>query len=739
MARPTPWRTALVVVAFLFSGASALVYQVVWQRILALHTGMGVTSVALIVSAFMAGLGFGSQAGGVLSTRVSARAALRLFAAIEIGIGLFAAISCRLYYEGPTHVAWLYKSTLGMGLAHFVALLVPTTLMGLSLPFLTRALVRDQQTASRTVALLYGVNTLGAGLGALLAPWVLIRFFGMEAAVLFGVAGNVGAGLAALLAGAKDDRAEDDAGRGPAGPPAPGAPLAPWMALYALSGFLALSLEILWFRILDIAVKSTAFTFGTVLCFYLLGLGGGSVIGALRAHRIERPLTRFLTLQCALLLYSAFAVALLGRLPTGTPGYRWFFSYWAMDDFFKLGADWDPAVLGSLYFVLPVVLYGPPTVLMGLSFSALQKAVHDDPRTSGRKVGFLQAANILGCVLGSLTIGLVLLDRVGTTGALRVLLGLGLVFVAVLARQSRSWILWAAGFALAFITLPGQSPFWTRLHGVTETARPSFIGEDATAVSAVVPGGEGRWRVLVNGLPHSWIPFEGIHTLLGAVPALIHPAPTEVAVIGLGSGETAWAVACRPEIQKLHVFEIAAAQPRLLREVAGVTEPMSLHRFLQDPRLQITIADGRHALLRSEARYDIVQVDALYRTSAMSGNLYSVEFFKLCASRLKPGGLVCSQAPSRRAALTFAAALPYAFDLGGNIVVGSNEPLEEKTAEWLARLDRVADYFGPEAALGIRERLKIARPLRGNLQSKKGINLDLYPRDEFQTPLPNER
>src|SRR6185295_6902355 len=118
--------------------------------------------------------------------------------------------------------------------------------------------------------------------------------------------------------------------------------------------------------------------------------------------------------------------------------------------------------------------------------------------------------------------------------------------------------------------------------------------------------------------------------------------------------------------------EIAAAQPRLLRAVSQFTEDRNLSRLLGDPRVHVTVADGRNALLRSDRRYDIIQVDALYRTSAMSGTLYSVEFFKLCARRLKPGGIVCSQAPGRRAALSLAAAVPHGLDLG-NIVIGSND------------------------------------------------------------------
>jgi predicted membrane-bound spermidine synthase len=739
-------RLLLIAAAFFLSGGAALVYQVVWQRLLALHTGIGVTSIALIVSAFMAGLGFGSQAGGVYSARVTPARALRLFAGIELLVAAFASVSCRLYYEGPQHWSWIYGSTFGMGVAHFTALLLPTFLMGLSLPFLTRAMVRDAATAPRTIAVLYGLNTLGAGVGALLAPWVLIRFIGIPRAVLCGVAANVAAGLAALVAARLQAVPAPAPIAAPTAEPAvpSGAteedlrqPLGLWLGLYALSGFCALSLEILWFRLLDVSVKSTAFTFGTVLAIYLLGVAGGSLWGALRSHRLRHPLERFLTLQCAILVYSAAGVTLLARLPPTTPIYDWFFKYWAIDSFFQLGADWDLGRLLRLYGLLPGALFGPPTVMMGLSFAALQRAVHDDPRTSGQKVGWLQAANIAGCVAGTLVVGLVLLQHGGTVGAFRVLLVLGLVFPAVLAWQRRRFgVVWAALLVATLAVLPGSQLLWTKLHGIADTTRPSFIGEDATAVSAVTPGVGDAWRVTVNGLPHSWVPFQGIHTLLGATPALVHPAPLEVAVIGLGSGETAWAVSCRPETQSIDVYEIAAAQPGLLRSVADVMGPSELGRFLSDPRVHITAADGRNALLRSEKKYDVIQVDALFRTSAMSGTLYSVEFFKLCGRRLKPGGIVCSQAPSRRAAQSLAAALPFAMELGGNIMIGSNDEIPIDPAAWSARLDAVADYFGAGVAEGIRERLHLAHRLK--LRTHRGLNLDLFPRDELGSPIDQE-
>jgi predicted membrane-bound spermidine synthase len=737
----------LLGVAFFLSGAAALVYQVVWQRILTLHTGIGVVSVALIVAAFMAGLGFGSHLGGLLSARVSPRRALRLFATIELAVGVFAATSCRLYYDGlGALAAGLYRTTAGAALAHLAAFLLPTTLMGMSLPFLVRATVRGAASASRVIGGLYGLNVLGASAGALLAPWVLVRHLGMEGAALAGTTANLAAAAAALAAGHRDARGPEATlpgsgleSCGEVRDPTPLGSLRLWTVLYAISGFLALSLEVLWFRLMDVGVKSTAFTFGTVLCLYLLGLGAGSLVGGHRAARLARPLEAFLDYQLLLLALAGGAVALLAWLPPATPVYRWFFDYWREDPFFQLGADWNAGALARLYALLPLALFGAPTVLMGLSFGALQRAVQDDPATSGRKVGLLQAANIAGCTAGSLVTGLVLLERIGTASTLRLLVAAGAVlFLLVRARAagvSRGLVSRAAALLLVLAALPSNDRLWKRLHGVSADEPPSFIGEDASALSVIVPGVEWRWRVTVNGLPHSWLPYEGIHTLLGAVPALIHPAPEDVAVVGLGSGETAWAVACRTESRSVRVYEIAAAQPRLLRAVSAVAPFPGLLELLADPRVNMEAADGRRALARDEKRYDIVQVDAMFRTSAGSGNLYSLEFFRLCASRLKPGGLVCTQKPSRRVGLTFAEALPHALDFG-NIVVGSNDPLPIDPAAWEARLlqPEVVRRFDAAAIEGIRARLWEAVPARRNPAARIGLNRDLFPRDEFATP-----
>jgi spermidine synthase len=739
--RDTP-AVVLAGLLFFLSGAAALVYQVAWQRLLALHSGVGLYSVAMIVAAFMAGLGIGSHAGGRLSAHVAGSRALVAFASLELGISAFGAASTFLYYD------WLYPYAVHLpspswqaGLLHFAALLPPTVLMGMSLPFLVRALVTDVKGAGRRIGWLYGVNVLGAAAGALSAPWVLLPWGGIRGAVLVAAAANLVVGGGALaLAGLR--------ARGSRGSAAPSAtpveedavaaaieapghhPIGLWLALYALSGFTALSLEIVWFRVMDVAVKSTAFTFGTVLAVYLLGSAVGSLAGAPGVARLRRPLRAFLLVQCALVALSALVVAVIVALPPDLPFYRWYVEYWAAYEFFPFGHQSDPTHVVRLYLVLPIVLFFVPTFLMGLSFPILQRAVHDDPATSGRKVGALQAANIAGCTAGSLLVGLLCLARLGTPGTLRLLVGCGVVFALVgLRYYGRGFAGLAALLALLAVALPGSDRLWRRLHGVTDESRVALFDEDATGVVALTPDERG-WRLSVNGKGNSWLPYGSAHTLLGAMPASVHPSPLDVGVVGLGSGNTVWAASYRSETRSVTVFEISSPQPRVLRRLATLVEMPDLRRLLDDPRLSVRVDDARKSLEADARRYDLIETDATWPETGGSGNLYSLEFFAAAARRLKPGGVMCTWAPTRRVSATFRAAFAHVLeDEDDEVLIGSPDPIPFAPEAWIARAEAAKSYLGRAQTREVRRALARLRP--GGAAPAVTLNRDLFPRDEY--------
>ncbi len=731
--------------AFLLSGAAGLVYQVSWQRILALQSGVGIYSIAMIVAAFMAGLGAGSHLGGRASQGLTPRRALLTFSLVELGIAAFGALSAWLYYDVLYRRApGLYASPLSAAVMHFAALAIPTFLMGTSLPFLVRATVGDVHTAGRTIGVLYGINLLGAAAGALATPWLLIRFYGVRGAIVWAAAANAAAGLLTLALYAWLRRAPDESPTVEAATPpsaqGPTQSFALWMGLYALSGFCALSLEILWFRMLDVAVKANAFTFGTMLSLYLLGSAAGCLLGAPLVSRLRHPLRTFLLCQCALLAYSGVAVVLLTVAPTDRFPLDWYWAYWQTPgDFAPGAAGLDLSAFARLYLWLPLALYGPPTVLMGFAFPVLQRAVQDDPRTSGRKVGLLQAANILGCVMGSLAVGLLALSWFGTTGTLRLLMLVGVFFAAVGVRHFGPRTPFAAalfGLLVLAVSLPSQRTLWLRVLGSVEER--ALVEEDATSVSALLPRGQA-WGVFVGGKSHSWLPFSGVHNALGAAPAVVHPGPVDVAIIGLGSANTAWAAGSREETRSITVFEISGPQPRLLRRL-GEREDRDdlkdLRRFLADPRVRIVVADGRNALARDEKRYDLIEADALLPDVSYSGNLYSMEFFQQVAARLKPGGVICTWAPSPRVYSAFTRAVRYVVGTE-DILIGSNEPIPYDPSAWMARLlsPAVASYLGPTGVRDTGRLLSRIRPRTPIGQAPaRATNFDLFPRDEFRTP-----
>jgi SAM-dependent methyltransferase len=293
----------------------------------------------------------------------------------------------------------------------------------------------------------------------------------------------------------------------------------------------------------------------------------------------------------------------------------------------------------------------------------------------------------------------------------------------------------AVSLALIAVFMPAREALWRRLHGAI--GPESLVDEDSTGVAAIIPRGGNKWNVLLGGKRLSWLPFGRLHSHLGALPAIIHPAPTDVAIIGLGSGDSAWAAGCRPETRRVTVFELSAKQLgmlHLLATRAPVPQLSRLRNFLQDPRVHVEVRDGRNALFTDDRRYDVVEADALLPTAGYSGNLYSEEFFALCARKLKPGGIVCTWAPTPRVAAGFTRVFPHVLAVEeGRVLFGSKERIPMAREAWRQRLTSgpIVDYLGGRLAREVLEQLRSARryePATGE------TNEDLFPRDEFATP-----
>jgi predicted membrane-bound spermidine synthase len=383
---------------------------------------------------------------------------------------------------------------------------------------------------------------------------------------------------------------------------------------------------------------------------------------------------------------------------------------------------------------------------MGLSFPYLQKAVQHDIHTIGRRVGALQVANILGCMAGASLTGLTLLNEFGTAVTLKIVIGLASIFAALWLRNIFKTRVGSVAFALALITiacvaLPSAPTLWSRLHG----AAPSRVvfAEDGSGLSLMRDDGiesNPYITVFVNGLGYSWIPYGDIHTVLGALPLLVHPDPRDIAVIGLGSGDTLFSIGGRPEVRSIRCIEILRPQLGNLRQLVQTHPDPGLLKLLEDKRVQHLSGDGRAYLMRSELRFDIIEADAQWPTTAYAGNFYSREYFELVKSRLKLGGFAVTWAPTERTHQTFLSVFPYVLRFGDNVDVGSLQPIAFDPANVYAQgqVKFVHDYFA-EAGIDVEAMIKdYLEPGKVTAYGPDAIrpgpadiNTDLFPRDEF--------
>lgn len=761
----------IIYLVFFLSGVAALVYQVAWHRLLVFFAGGDVLAITLIVTAFMVGLGFGSSVGGSVADRYSRQRSLVLFGIAELGIAAFGLVSKTLYYDvfylefGPMAGArWLTATVLILGL------LIPTALMGMSLPLLSKALIRDLPEAAGMTGRLYGMNTLGAAAGAIATTWMLMPLHGIEGSLKWAAFFNGVCALSVIPLSffrpsqssegtAKDSQIHSTTSE------------APWsfrkcLWVFALSGFVALGLEMVWFRLLGVLLKSTAFTFGTLLAIYLGGIGMGALVGTWIGPRIQKPSRNFLLLQLGIALYASagitVALAAIHHWPVLQTILLYLDSYEPVDANTAIQLLQNPQPMDTsapeawifpwMHGLLPFVLMGPPTFLMGLAFTMLQKVAHQDVTSIGRRVGWLQTANIIGSTLGTLTVGLLLLPICGTTWTLRLLAAIGGSMALLLIGKQDSVPVRALQFTAGAILLatlfavPDSTSLWAKAHG-TQLERV-YVAEDGAGVSVLKKPAPNEplnapTMVYVNGIGQSWIPFGGVHSALGALPSLMHPRPEKIAVIGLGSGDTLYSAMSRPEMDEAVCIEIIGAELDTLRAMAAESPYAGLRRLLEDPRVRHVAGDGRQYLMMTEERFDIIEADALRPTSAHSGNLYSQEYFRLVSSRLKSGGYAVTWAPTQRVVSTFVKVFPHVI-LFPHIIVGSNEPIDLNPTAIRMRMNQREiqqhfrqagiDLFGLlDPFLSITTLIQKLDP-SFDRTTLIDINTDVFPKDEVSLP-----
>jgi spermidine synthase len=670
-----------LLVGLLFvSGVSALIYQVLWLRLLSLTFGVTTHAASTVLASFMGGLAVGSVVAGRLADRL--RRPLRLFGAVELLIGacaLATPLVLAAAHSGYIVVFSRLPDSLAIGtvirlLMSIAVLIVPTSLMGATMPIVVKAVVTGLDSLGPKIGLLYAANTAGAIGGALLAGFYLIPHVGLTQSFLLaaGLNGIVGA-VAFAMAGVRQPT--------PAAAAIPIDPLVPvsagsWMVLsvFAVSGFASLALEVVWFRLLGILLGPTSYAFTVMLAAVLAGIALGSALITPVMKLRWDWMQALALLQIGAGLIAIQSLSGLGRVPD-LPRWLQTAVAWPGLEFLV------PAVAMSIAAILPTAIF------FGLAFPVglrLWAGASDAGGHTAERVGVFYAANTGGAIAGSIASGFILLPALGTRGSLvamgALFLASGLAIQIMIARRRPVFTFLAALSAILFVTQALEVPDPQRLarrRGLL--TGPTLWQEEGAQTTVVVTGSNDLGRMLYLNGRHQANDSEAmvfIHRRIGLLPAVLHPRPRRAMVVGLGGGATAGGLSQFPGIQ-VDVVELSGEVMRGAAFFSHVNFDV-----LRRPNVTPRQDDGRNYLLRTRSRYDVITADAILPHHAGSNNLNSVEYFRLVHDRLLPDGVALhwnagtTEAEHKMILRSFVEAFPLATLWGdGTLMIGTKQPL----------------------------------------------------------------
>jgi spermidine synthase len=658
---------------FFASGACALIYEVIWVRILTQILGNTTFATSIILASFMAGLAIGSFILGRLIDRWGRP--LLIYAVLEAGIALFALVLPYLF-AALTPLYVLFCRFLGDApqtfipaqvILCFILVLPPTILMGGTLPVLSKFAADRKDTVGKTVGGLYAVNTLGGVTGCFAAGFFLIEAFGIRSTSYLAVITNFVVAAAAFLLSRKEmdfhlSGNESRTGHVPYGEPE--VKIQPEsighvnqkkdtglrrLVLWAigLSGFTGLAYEVLWTRLLVFSSTGMiVYTFSAMLTVFLAGFAIGSYIGSLLADKIKRLTEVFAGLQIAVGLLCILTVPLLIRLHLFEETINRYVA-------FITDPYWQNM---SAFFLLSVAFIFVPSLLLGSVFPIAVRIYTNDIGRIGHKVGAVYAANTIGAILGSIAAGFVLVPAFGTrqslifTAVINLFIAF-LVFFPLLSHKynRRALISRTAGFSFALlICFMLAYHFWMDDESIkalfamgNENVKIIYADEGVGGTITVEQMPDYSRRLAINGINVAGTDFKfrTIQALQVHLPLLLLENPQDVLQIGFGSGATTWSIS-RHNVKHIDVVEL----------ISGVMKPAGFfrdvnHDVLSRNRPALTIDDVRSFLVRGSRKYDAILSDSIHPTIAGNGSLYAVEYFRLCKERLKPDGVFSTYLP----------------------------------------------------------------------------------------------
>lgn len=646
----------IISILFLISGAAGLIYQVVWSRSLTLIFGSTTLAVSTVITAFMAGLGLGSWIFGRYSDRL--KKALPLYAALEVGI----AVAALLF---PLFLKVLEPAFIGMSrnfpdsyilfpLLRFaiclVGLLLPTVLMGGTLPVMTRFFVKEKGTLGDNVSTLYALNTFGAMAGCFAAGFFLIPGLGIGGTIAVAVAINLLAATVALVV-ARGEKEETSTSALPEHQPGSfaadeGTGVSPTLILwfFGIAGFASLAYEVLWTRALLFHLGWFAvYAFTIILTTFLFGIAAGSAAYPVFFRKGRNLLVAFATIEIIIGIFGALSPIVFGGLFEIIQGLE-----------ARLPSDnWWRFIFARAGGSFAVMLV--PTFLMGLAFPLASALYAKAGRGYGSTVGNIYASNTLGAILGSMTAGFLLLPSLGlarsmaSVALINLVLG-GIILLSASRQGGRRGLaavilLVVAGGGTVNLLTSSNRPMILQSRHFKNPNRPMkllYAHEGATTSLAVLHDvNSGHDELNINGESTAYTTYTDmqVHLMLSHLPLVCTDNPEKVLVIGFGLGSTSYGATLHPTVKEVRCVELVPNEV----ETAQYFESVN-HGVLRDDKFKLTIDDGRNFVFQTSENFDLISFNAIHPSHSPA--LYTVEFYEECLKRLTDDGVICAWVPN---------------------------------------------------------------------------------------------
>jgi len=648
-------------------------YEILWVRQLTVYVGGGAFSVSIVLTVFMGGLALGSAIASKKIDRIRKAAPLiRIYGWLELAIGLYALafasivsllrpVYTALYSLLVTHYLFYNAAS---GLVSMAVLLLPTTLMGATLPVLCRFYITSLDKTGTRVGFLYGFNTAGGALGSLICGFVCIRYLGMNGTLWMAAAINGGIGLACLSLAMRQQKSTGTAvPERQAGGPLPGSAngRAGIWAILAVSGFCAMSYEVIWTKLLALLAGPTTYSLTVVLFTFITGLALGSMLFGWLGDRVKNPF--------ALLIGSQLVAALSAMLASQCMGNaQLYFAklLYQFKDHFFVAEGFKALSLFAMMFI--------PTLCLGAVFPISTKLILNDVEHIGSSIGKLYAVNTVGALLGSFCSGFVLIPllgkAVGLSGlvAVQFLTACAMLLLDGNIRPGKKWVFLPLGIGMAVLSffMPRWNAnalvqgryqrftYWTpilentsywkalfssrRLLDTSPEPRVLYLDDGIGGFVAVCQlenslGVSSRYLSSSGKIEASTLGDQSTMYMLAHIPMLMHPGAKDVLVIGLGSGITAGQVLCYP-VKRLDILEIS---PEVVRGADYFNEWNN--RVLTNPVSRVIVQDARTHITLTKQTYDVITAEPSNLWMAGLANLFTVDYFEKIKNHLNPHGI----------------------------------------------------------------------------------------------------